>query len=99
MLKTRSKMALAIRALRSRSQNRLDPDLASAGDEVDAKFATVAPSDQQPWLLTPWRSPQNICLQIQGATKNSVTFKITQCGGGLVALADSSNTGSSVTGR
>ena len=35
-----------------RSQNRLDPDPSSACDEVSA-IATVAVSDQEPWLLTP----------------------------------------------
>ena len=35
-----------------RSQNRLDPDPSSACDEVPA-IATVAVSDQEPWLLTP----------------------------------------------
>ena len=35
-----------------RSQNRLDPDPSSACDEVPA-IATVAVSDEEPWLLTP----------------------------------------------
>ena len=35
-----------------RSQNRLDPEPSSACDEVSA-IATVAVSDQEPWLLTP----------------------------------------------
>ena len=35
-----------------RSQNRLDPDPSSACDEVPA-IATVAVSDEKPWLLTP----------------------------------------------
>ena len=35
-----------------RSQNRLDPDPWSACDEVPA-IATVAVSDEEPWLLTP----------------------------------------------
>ena len=34
-----------------RSQNRLDPDPSSACDEVPA-IATVAVSDEEPWLLT-----------------------------------------------
>ena len=37
-----------------RSQNRLDPDPSSACDEVSA-IATVAVSDEEPWLLTPGR--------------------------------------------
>ena len=43
-------MALAFGA--QRSQNRLDPDPSSACDEVPA-IATVAVSDEKPWLLTP----------------------------------------------
>ena len=35
-----------------RSQNRLDPEPSSACDEVSA-IATVAVSDEEPWLLTP----------------------------------------------
>ncbi len=35
-----------------RSQNRLDPEPSSACDEVPA-IATVAVSDEEPWLLTP----------------------------------------------
>ena len=35
-----------------RSQNRLDPDPSSACDEVPA-IATVAVSDEEPWLMTP----------------------------------------------
>ena len=35
-----------------RSQNRLDPEPSSASDEVPA-IATVAVSDEEPWLLTP----------------------------------------------
>ena len=56
-----------------RSQNRLDPEPSSACDEVSA-IATVAVSDEEPWLLTPGG---RLCLQIQGAIGCSVTF---QCG-------------------
>ena len=48
---TRSAMALAFRRVH-RSQNRLDPDPSSACDEVPA-IATVAVSDEEPWLLIP----------------------------------------------
>ena len=48
---TRSAMRVGIRRAH-RSQNRLDPDPSSACDEVSA-IATVAVSDQEPWLLTP----------------------------------------------
>ena len=50
---TRSAMALGIRRVH-RSQNRLDPDPSSACDEVPA-IATVAVSDEEPWLLIPGR--------------------------------------------
>ena len=56
-----------------RSQNRLDPDPSSACDEVPA-IATVAVSDEEPWLLTP-EVASIICLQIQGAIGCSVTFQ------------------------
>ena len=56
-----------------RSQNRLDPDPSSACDEVPA-IATVAVSDEEPWLLT--RAVASIiCLQIQGAIGCAVTFQ------------------------